>query len=303
MLPAIDQFDPFNVLIPLFILLGALFLSRSYFNGCSGTRLKGPPSNSFLFGRLRDIHTSNDRASVYKRWAKEYGHVFEIPIQFGKRNVILCDPKAIAHVFSKDTFTYFTLPFVKAFRKAMAGRSMLDEEGEEHRRLRRILSPAFSYPALRGITHVFYDAAYKAKSSWEVLLMSSDEVIFDVQEWMDRITLDSIGISGFSYDFKALEGSQSAFTQALDSFNEDSVENARLFMFIGLAFPQILYLPTRRTRLFKQMRQEAYNIGAQLLEKSQKVMEGSNVNDRSILGLLCMRHPFPYSTNVDIKLD
>ncbi|KAK2459888.1 hypothetical protein APHAL10511_008088 [Amanita phalloides] len=107
---------------------------------------------------------------------------------------------------------------------------MLFAEGEDHRRQRRALSPAFSNAALRTVTSVFYDSAHKVKANWSSLFESSDEAIIDVQKWMNRITLvftpsvteglltgrfsnlhrlDSIGIAGFGYDFKALEGFKS----------------------------------------------------------------------------------------------
>ena len=80
-------------------------------------RLKGPSNNNLLFGRLPEVLASKDSGAVYQSWAEEYGAVYQIPAQLGGRHIIICDPKAIAHFHSKDTFTYHALPFSKKFVK------------------------------------------------------------------------------------------------------------------------------------------------------------------------------------------
>ncbi len=116
----IDQLSPFKAIISLFVLLVTLKLVKSIVKWSGARRLprlKGPPSTSFLFGRLPEISNSSDRAGLYSRWLSEYGPVFQIPVQLGGRRVMLCDPKAIAHVLSKDTFTYVGTPSFRAFLK------------------------------------------------------------------------------------------------------------------------------------------------------------------------------------------
>ncbi|KAF8700574.1 hypothetical protein AX14_000677, partial [Amanita brunnescens Koide BX004] len=174
-----------NVLISLFLLFVVVKLVQFVIDQLRGSRLprlKGPSNNSPLFGRLRDLLASNDRGVVYQSWAEEYGAVYQIPAQLGERRIIICDPKAIAHFHSKDTFTYHALPFSKKFVKKFIGPGLIYAEREDHRRQRRNLSPAFGNDALRTVTSVFYDCAYKMKANWDSLFESNDEVIIDVQK-------------------------------------------------------------------------------------------------------------------------
>ena len=69
-------------------------------------RLQGPPSQSIGFGITKKVFPSSDVGFVYQDWERTYGPVYEIPASFGSRHVVLSDPKAIAHFFSKDTTTY-----------------------------------------------------------------------------------------------------------------------------------------------------------------------------------------------------
>jgi hypothetical protein len=70
------------------------------------TRLRGPPSKSFIFGNPHFLRKHNDSTLVYEEWAEQYGGVFCTPIALGKTQVILCDPKAIQHFYSKETYGY-----------------------------------------------------------------------------------------------------------------------------------------------------------------------------------------------------
>ena len=77
------------------------------------TQLRGPPSESFLYGVGKRILDSEDSGAVYEAWAQEYGRVYTVPSTLGSKRIVLCDPKAIAHFFGKDTKTYIQTPFTR----------------------------------------------------------------------------------------------------------------------------------------------------------------------------------------------
>lgn len=109
---------PLDALISFVLLYVAVKLVQFIINQRNSSRLprlKGPPNQNFLFGRLHEV--SKDTATFYQRWTDEYGAVFQIPGQLGSRHIILCDPKAITYLHSKDTVTYQGLPTSRAFRK------------------------------------------------------------------------------------------------------------------------------------------------------------------------------------------
>jgi len=77
------------------------------------TQLRGPPSESFLYGVGKRTLDPDDAGAAYEEWAQEYGPVFTVPSTLGGDRVVLCDPKAIAHFYSKDTWTYIQTPLTK----------------------------------------------------------------------------------------------------------------------------------------------------------------------------------------------
>lgn len=76
----------------------------------STTRLRGPPSPSFIYGVVKDTMESLDPGSIFEEWAKEYGVAFEIPAALGQKRIMLFDPKALQHFYVRDTWTYISLP-------------------------------------------------------------------------------------------------------------------------------------------------------------------------------------------------
>ena len=118
--------------------------------GLRTTRLRGPKPGIF-FGAAKVILESSDSAALYETWYKEYGAVYEIPLMLGQRRVILCDPKAIAHFFGRDSWSYALTPESKialqrtvcaipmyftslSLRNIQIGKGVLWADGGIHRR-------------------------------------------------------------------------------------------------------------------------------------------------------------------------
>ena len=76
------------------------------------TKLRGPTGSSWLYGVTRDIH-DGDSGALHESWSEQYGNAFQVPIALGSRRIVLFDPKAIAHFYSKETFGYIQNTFTK----------------------------------------------------------------------------------------------------------------------------------------------------------------------------------------------
>jgi hypothetical protein len=78
------------------------------------TRLNGPPASSWLYGVSKEVFVG-DSGTLYEGWMDEYGAVFQVPTVMGSRRTMLCDPRAIAHVYARETNIYMKNSFAKAF--------------------------------------------------------------------------------------------------------------------------------------------------------------------------------------------
>ncbi len=78
---------------------------RAHRKAARETPLACPPRQSWLFG-IRNLIANPDSGSIYEAWIDEYGSVYRVPAPLGSTRVILTDPKAIAHFYSVETWTY-----------------------------------------------------------------------------------------------------------------------------------------------------------------------------------------------------
>ncbi|CDO76372.1 hypothetical protein BN946_scf185011.g36 [Trametes cinnabarina] len=271
------------------------------------TPLAGPPRESWLFG-IRKAGNDADSAALYEQWAEQYGPVYRVPAPFGSTRVVLTDPKAIAHFYAHETFTYIQTKLSRVAIENLFGRGLLWAEGESHKRQRKAISPAFSNVAIRRLTSVFYDSVYKVgrpepisapavsltpfqlKANWDTQLATVDTVVVDVQKWMNHVSLDSVGIAGFSHDFGSLEGKYSSVAEVFDKmgFIKPSPITAFVIIF-GNFFPALWKIPTPMRRLQQQLNTAMEEIATVLLENTRREMKGlgeKGQEEKSIIGLL-----------------
>ncbi|KIN94393.1 hypothetical protein M404DRAFT_1008378 [Pisolithus tinctorius Marx 270] len=271
-------------------ILWALRISfRAIRDKLKATRLRGPPRTSLIFGLSKDLFHAEDAGVMYEAWANEYGAAYEVPTVLGGSKIMLCDPRALAHFYSKETWTYAHTDFERLFIRKSFGRVILCAQGEDHKSQRKSLSPAFSNVAIRKLLPVFYNSAYKAKAAWESLIDANDghSAIIEVQNWMNHISLDVIGLAGFSHDFGSLDGKTTRVVEVFDTF-AGSVPNSTIILLANV-FPLLLHVPTSRGDLFAEMNQTLADVSRKFLQRSKEEKEAGIIdekNDKSIIGVL-----------------
>ncbi|KAG2137932.1 cytochrome P450 [Suillus clintonianus] len=272
------------------LILASLYLLQGYRQRRRTTRLRGPPSPSRMWGFSKVVLDPAVATELYEQWADEYGPVFKVPLVLGESKVVLWDPKAISHFFAKDTWSYNQTPFNKIAGAMTVGRGVLWADGEGHKRQRRALNPAFSAAAIRNLTSVFQDSAHKAVIAWEAEIASNQgaqNAVINVQQWMNHISLDSVGIAVLSHDFGALNGTHSEAAEVLNAFGL-SGNAAHSLVILAQNFPSILKLPLPRTQFAQKLNLIIGKICEEILGRSRKEKEtaGAVQGDKSCLGLL-----------------
>ncbi|KZP25791.1 cytochrome P450 [Athelia psychrophila] len=279
--------------ISLAVLLGAVWAISQVFKSVrrrsKTTPLGGPPRPSFFFGVSRSLVASKDGSTILEKWAEEYGPAYYIPIALGRSELVLTDPKAISHIYSNDTYGYVQTGFAHLFIEMLVGKGVIWAEHDNHKRQRKMLTPAFSNSAIRNLTPLFTDSAYKIRDAWDGLLEQSGEAVIDVQSWMNKVSLDSVGIAGFSHDFGTLEGKQSDIADIFDDFGRHKPSFAQMIVFIlSAAFPVVWRLPTAKNKLVMGFARTAESISRSLLERTRKhnSLAGGSKGDKSVIGIL-----------------
>ena len=189
---SVTVLDATVAITTIWALYAAILSARRKFKT---TSLRGPPRSSLIYGASKDLLKSIDAGSTFEQWAKEYGPVYEVPTILGGSKIVLCDPKAIAHYYAKETWTYIPLPATRRFMRRNVGRFTQLVSHPFHLtvsssvrgycrykakptrgrhdiiyqgrwifnlpRQRKSLAPAFTHAAIRNLTPIFYNSAYK----------------------------------------------------------------------------------------------------------------------------------------------
>ncbi|KAG1791159.1 cytochrome P450, partial [Suillus plorans] len=199
--------------------------------------------------------------------------------------------------WSHQYVTIIILPCL-FYISCQVGEGLIWSHGETHRRCfsALALTPAFSNAAIRKLTSVFYDSAYKAKGQWDNVIESSkdDDAVIEVRNWCVAFltcNLDTVGIAGFSHDFGLLDGKPASVTEVFDTFGSNQKASAvnKVFILLASVFPIILKIPTKWQNLFKKLDVTMGQISNELLIHSRRekdVSIGERGQENYIIGLL-----------------
>ncbi|PBK89343.1 cytochrome P450 [Armillaria gallica] len=195
-------------------LLVASLLHR-WFKRPSVKHVKGPPSPSFWLGHQRVLRDQDNAGDLETKWRREYGTLYRIGGCLGQDVLVVCDPKALEHVFhpsrpypkSKDAVFILGL---------ITGKGLGTVTGEPHHRQRKILNSAFSTAQLRNSQVIFQQCSDKLVNGIKGSLTGTGTGdTINICVWTSKATLDIIGLASFRYDFSSLDGSETELEQVM----------------------------------------------------------------------------------------
>jgi hypothetical protein len=82
------------------------------------TKLRGPPRKSYK-GYSEELMKNEEE--LIRAWVSQYGPVYQVPWLAGRKRVVFCDPLALHHISSKDTYAYVHTPFGRRAMDTLVG--------------------------------------------------------------------------------------------------------------------------------------------------------------------------------------
>ncbi|KAK0438963.1 cytochrome P450 [Armillaria borealis] len=257
--------------------LAVALLLHWWFKRPSVKHIKGPPSLSFWLGHERVLRDQDNAGDLETKWRREYGTLFRMGGCFGQDVLVVCDPKALEHVFhpshpypkSKDAVFILGLFTGK-------GLGIVDTcLGETHHRQRKILNPAFSPAQLRNSQVIFQQCSDKLVNGIKESFAGTDDTV-NVRDWTGKVTLDII--ASFRYDFSTLDGQKTELGQAMRHLFTASQANPSALELILVALIRILpdsvlgllrLVPTREIR-------QLISVGNMAKKTAREIMASHN---------------------------
>ncbi|WVQ81485.1 hypothetical protein IAT38_003609 [Cryptococcus sp. DSM 104549] len=259
--------------------------------------LQGPPADSLLVGVLPRILSAppND---AHGTWFAQYGPTLRYPTVLGKQTFTTVDPVTLTHILAHpDTFP--KPPFMAAALADLVGNGAITTEGEVHRRQRRALAGSFSPAAIQGMAPIFFNKAYELSTKLR-LLVESDPLgeasptpalpvdrkeggrKIDMLKWLNKTTLDIIGLAGFSYDLGTLDDQENELAETYRTFVTLRMETTFLSMLQNIV-PGLRHLPTRAMRKLKKATRRTREICASIVEERKRsILAAHNTIEKNV---------------------
>ncbi|KAJ7194668.1 cytochrome P450 [Mycena pura] len=173
--------DEFTLLRGFLALLaaGAFFVGSSTLKSSPVAKLPGPSAPSWIFGNMLQMVFPRVYGEFEFKWQKTFGPVYRIKGLFGEDRLMVSDPAALQRIINDRTFVRTPSQW-KMGQIVFGEGSVFCAEGEQHRRLRAALSPAFSPAVVRSFSPIFSEVAQRIVHEWDKACSAGSPVRIDV---------------------------------------------------------------------------------------------------------------------------
>ena len=129
---------------------------------------------------------------------------------FNSERLLVVSPRALAELLVHKTYEFIKPPQLTKGLGRILGVGVFLAEGDEHKRQRKSLMPAFAFRHIKEMYPIFWA---KSRELVEGIIESTarddDHVecgqqVIEISEWASRATLDIIGTAGLGRDFESL---------------------------------------------------------------------------------------------------
>ncbi|KAI9443950.1 cytochrome P450 [Lactarius indigo] len=261
----------------------------------------GPKNAHWFKGNFVDVQEP-DSLRLQEEWVRTYGHVAKYHARFGTLRLQTVDPVAVAHIL-QDSETFQKLDFLKFSLGNVTSRGLLFVEGSQHKKQRKVMNPAFGPAQVRKFTSLFLEKSLELRDIWADLITKSTrkdgKLGFDAFVWLNKVTLDIIGLAGFDYAFNSLRSPDEKQNDLYESIRSMFTLKVGDFVFVfQLFFPLFRSIPTARSRALNRSLEVIRRIGSQLIQDKKAavlaelnpgasgVVEKHDVQGHDLLSLL-----------------
>ncbi|KAJ6623728.1 cytochrome P450 [Mycena sp. CBHHK59/15] len=255
--------------------------------------IPGPESESFLLGNLPELFQGQVGKADFK-WQERFGDIVRVKGLFGSNSLLISDPKALHHIYHSG-YQIRKQGIRAELTYLLTGPGLAAADGENHRRQRKINSPAFGTNDAKSYVPLFAAYADKLCGKWKEVLGGDASVVVNTPTYFSRFLLDVIGEAAFDYQFGATENDNDPFAKALagvipNTFvapTKASIFLLGLFEFLpsGLSRLFLQYAPSPALKYGRDVARLATNVAKELVDaKSEALLAGKGKRD--IMSLL-----------------
>ncbi|AEO54044.1 hypothetical protein MYCTH_2296119 [Thermothelomyces thermophilus ATCC 42464] len=217
-----------------------------------------------------------------RRWHRQHGPIIRYFFPFGCERLSIANDTSIRHLTVKNPYNFPKPVRAKLWMVRILGEGVLLAEGADHVYQRKTLTPGFSISAIRTFTPVFWEKALLMADLQrrQLDVTGKSSAPLEVLEWLNRCTLDIIGMAGFGYDIDSLREAALPLRHAYRLvFNFDLA--SRILHGAQAFFPSTKHIPAQMNRDMETARgiimDEATRIIKDKLEEAERVPTAKDI--------------------------
>ncbi|KAF2734394.1 cytochrome P450 [Polyplosphaeria fusca] len=251
--------------------------------------LPSPPDTNIVTGNFRKIFaeptgqpqrewidTIPNDGLIYYRWL------------FNDARVLLTSPKALAEVLVQRNYEFIKPGRLRDGLGRLLGIGILLAEGDEHKRQRRALMPAFAFRHIKDLYPVFWHKSREMTAAMKADIKAdkSGSSVVEIREWASRATLDIIGVAGLGQDFNAIENPESELNATYRSIF-GAAGGQQILQLVANLVPTwfLRALPLKRNEEIVNAIKVIKKVARDLIKDKRAKLEKGNRTDTDILSV------------------
>ncbi|KAL9058378.1 MAG: hypothetical protein Q9206_001963 [Seirophora lacunosa] len=123
---------------------------------------------------------------------------------FNTERVAVVGSKALADILVHKPYDFVKPPTFARVVGSVVGIGLFLAEGDEHKRQRKALLPAFSYRNIRDLFPAFWSKSQELAHCLTKHVEAAQDGHVDLDDWVGRATLDVIGLAAFGYNYQTI---------------------------------------------------------------------------------------------------
>ena len=155
----------------------------------------------------------NGQAQLYRTWSEQVPNngIIRYLDMFNTEILVPVSPKSLAEVLVQRPYEFIKPPGLVTGLGKILGVGVFLAEGDEHKKQRKDLMPAFAFRHIKELYPVFWNKSgelvHALSVHSEINYSDGDKpsARIDVKDWASRATLDIIGLAGLGRDFDAIK--------------------------------------------------------------------------------------------------
>ncbi|KAL4769553.1 cytochrome P450 [Aspergillus nidulans var. acristatus] len=244
-----------------------------------------PPKRSWIKGNT-DTYVAISPFEGMLNWTKSVPNngLLRYYITGNIENVLVTTPKALSELLVQNAYDYQKPQSMRASLARIAGEhGILLVEGQEHKRHRKNLMPAFSYRHIKDLYPTFWAKSVEMVKCIEKDLQDRKDTgdnTVTVRRWASRATLDIIGLAGMDRDFGSLADPHNELAAQYHRVLEDAPLWLKLLFAAAFVLGNeeiVMALPVKRNRDIAEGAKYVRQVAQQLIsEKRERIKHNPN---------------------------